>query len=138
MEVAASGPSYTVNTLEAFAARKECERFFILGTDSLREISAWKDYERLLSLSHFIVVTRPGMDFQRAWSEVPAAVKNQFQPDGNDLVHESSMRLIPSHVQGLDISATRIRTLLQKGQSIRYLVTESVRSYINERKLYRK
>lgn len=138
MEIAASGPSYTVNTLEAFSRKKDCETFFILGTDSLREISSWKDYERLLSLAHFIVVNRPGVDFRNTWSEVPSTVKNQFQPDGNDFVHESSTRLIPSHVQGLDISATRIRGLLQEGRSIRYLVTESVRSYIIERKLYRK
>ncbi len=138
MEIAASGPSYTVNTLETFSKKKGCETFFILGTDSLRDISSWKDYERLFSLAHFIVVNRPGADFRNAWSKVPVAVKNQFQPDGNYFVHESSKRLIPSRVHGLNISATRIRGLLQEGRSIRYLVTESVRSYIIERKLYRK
>ena len=138
MEIAASGPSYTVNTLEVFSRKKDCETFFILGTDSLREISSWKDYERLFSLAHFIVVNRPGVDFRSTWAEVPAAMKTKFKPDGNDFVHESSTRLIPSQVQGLNISATRIRGLVQEGRSIRYLVTESVRSYIIERKLYRK
>ncbi len=138
MEIAAPGPSYTVNTLEAFSKRKDCETFFILGTDSLREISSWKDYERLFSLAHFIVVNRPGVDFRNTWSEVPAAVKNQFKTDGDDFVHESSRRLIPSQVLGLNISATLIRGLLREGRSIRYLVTDSVRSYIIERKLYRK
>ncbi len=138
MEIAAPGPSYTVNTLEAFSKRKDCETFFILGTDSLREISAWKDYQRLFSLANFIIVTRPGLDFHLAWSEVPSALRNEFHSEDNHYVHESSTLLLPSNIHGLDISATRIRGLLQEGRSIRYLVTESVRSYIVERKLYRK
>ncbi len=138
IEIAASGPSYTVNTLETFSKKKDLEIFFILGTDSLKEISAWKDYQRLFLLANFIVVTRPGLDFRAAWSEVPAALRNEFHSEGNDFVHESSTHLIPSHIQGLNISATWIRDLLRKGKSVRYLVTESVRSYIIERKLYRK
>ena len=138
VEIAASGPSYTVNTLEAFSKKKDRETFFILGADSLREISSWKDYERLFCWRTLLWSTAREWTFGTRGREVPAAVKNKFQPDGNDFVHESSTRLIPSHVQGLDISATRIRGLLQEGRSIRYLVTESVRSYIIERKLYRK
>jgi nicotinate-nucleotide adenylyltransferase len=53
------------------------------------------------------------------------------------LLHSSSNRLIPTNVLGLDISATRIRGLLKAGHSIRYLVPESVRSYILEKELYR-
>ncbi len=138
MEITASGPSYTVNTLETFSKEKDIQTFFILGTDSLKEISAWKDYRRLFLLANFIVVTRPGLDFRTAWSEVPAALKKEFHSEGNDFVHESSTHLIPSNIQGLNISATWIRDLLREGKSVRYLVTESVRSYIIERKLYRK
>ncbi len=138
MEIASSGPSYTVNTLEAFSKRKDFEIFFILGTDSLKEISAWKDYPKLFSLANFIVVTRPGLDFQAAWSEVPVSLKKEFHFEAGDFIHESSRRLIPSTVQGLNISATMVRNLLHEGKSVRYLVTESVRSYIIERKLYRK
>jgi len=138
MEIAATGPSYTVNTLETLADKKEFDTFFILGTDSLREVSTWKGYERLFSLANFIVVTRPGIDFAAAWAEVPSHLRDQFQQQGDDLVHQGSKRLIQSNLQGLNISATRIRSLMHSGQSIRYLVTESVRSYIIDRKLYTK
>jgi len=138
MEIAATGPSYTVNTLETLSDKKEFDTFFILGTDSLREVSTWKDYERLFSLANFVVVTRPGIDFAAAWAEVPSHLRDQFQQQGDDFVHQSSKRLIQSNLQGLNISATRIRSLMHSGQSIRYLVTESVRSYIIDRKLYTK
>ncbi len=137
MEIAASGPSYTVDTLETLAEQGDCETFFILGTDSLREIHTWKDYERLFALSNFIAVTRPGSDFQSAWKELPNGLTKEFQKKTGHLLHSSSRRLIPSTVRGLDISATLIRQLLMSGRSIRYLVPDSVRSYITEKQLYR-
>lgn len=137
MEIAAKGPSYTVNTLEVFARRKNCETFFILGTDSLGQIHTWRDFQRLFSLSHFIAVTRPETDFQSAWEQVPQKLRLEFRKEGDQFLHSSSKRLIPSQVRGLDISATSIRKLVKNGASIRYLVPESVRSYILEKRLYR-
>ncbi len=87
MEIAAKGLSYTVKTLEVFADKEDCEPFFIMGTDSLREIRTWKDYERLFALAHFIVVTRPGTNFRDAWAELPAGTRAQFQDFGEYLIH---------------------------------------------------
>lgn len=137
MEIAAKGLSYTVKTLEVFARRKDIEPFFILGTDSLKEIHTWKDSERLFSLAHFIVVNRPGTDFRAAWKELPTKMLGQFREAGESLVHTSSTRVECAAVRGLDISSTRIRNLTRQGKSVRYLVTESVRSYMMEKKLYR-
>jgi nicotinate-nucleotide adenylyltransferase len=137
MEVVAAGKSYTVRTLEAVADKKDWETYFILGTDSLREIHTWKDYERLFTLAHFIVVTRPGMEFASAWAELPETTRSNFQQAGGYLLHAKSTRVFPAQVLGLDISSTRIRNLVREGKSVRYLVTERVRSYINSRNLYR-
>ncbi len=137
MEIMAKGPSFTVNTLEALRKQENCETFFILGTDSLREIHTWKDYQRLFSLSHFIAVTRPGSDFESAWEDLPERFRMNFSKKDDYLLHFSSRHLIPSTVRGLDISATQIRKLLRSGNSIRYLVRDSVRSYIMEKRLYR-
>ncbi|MFH1117356.1 MAG: nicotinate-nucleotide adenylyltransferase [Pseudomonadota bacterium] len=137
MEIAASGPSYTVDTLEAFAKQGDCETFFILGTDSLREIHTWKDYERLFALSHFITVTRPGADFRSTWKELPNGLRKEFREENGHFLHSSSRCLIPSTVLGLDISATRIREILKSGGSVRYLVPDSVLAYITKKRLYR-
>jgi len=136
MEISFQGPSYTVNTLEVFSKDPSLDPYFILGSDSLREIRTWKDYAKLFSLSHFIVVKRPGVDFETAWIEAPEALRTEFQDRGDYLLHSSSTRLIPSNVEGLNISSTMIRELSRAGRSIRYLVRESVRQYIIERKLY--
>jgi len=138
LEIASDdGPSYTVNTLEHFKQYPELDVFFIIGTDALGEIRVWKDYKRLFALSSFVVVGRPGTLFDAAWEAVPTEVRNEFQEEAGHLLHSSLNRLIPSPVTGLNVSATEIRSLRKKGQSIRYLVTEPVRSYIIEHNLYR-
>jgi nicotinate-nucleotide adenylyltransferase len=136
IEIGLEGPSYTVNTLEFFAGRSEDQIFFIMGTDSLKEIRAWKDYDRLFSLSHFIVVRRPRLPFESAWAGVPSEVRANFRWNGGHLVHASSTCLFPSEVTGLEISSTRIRALLREKRSIRYLVPNAVLLYIVENHLY--
>jgi nicotinate-nucleotide adenylyltransferase len=136
LEIGLEGPSYTVNTLEFFARTSTGRTFFIMGTDSLKEIQTWKDYDRLFSLSNFIVVKRPGVPFEIAWSGVPSVVRDQFLRQGDELVHYASTRLIPSQVCGLDISSTRIRALVKQQRSIRYLVPEPVLTYIKDNHLY--
>lgn len=136
VEIARQSTSYTVTTLESLKSKKQGRIFFILGTDSLREIYTWKDYQRLFQLSNFIVVSRPGTSFDSAWEAVPHSLRTQFTREEDHFVHETSTLLIPSEVVGLDVSATRIRALLKTGRSIRYLVTESVRSYIHRKNLY--
>jgi nicotinate-nucleotide adenylyltransferase len=136
MEINLQGPSFTVRTLEIFSQKEGIETFFILGTDSLREIHMWRECERIFSLSHFIVVTRPGTDFQSAWADVPRELREQFRDKGDHLVHSSSTRLLISPVKGLNISATQVRNLIRAGVSVRYLVPEPVRLHILEHGLY--
>jgi len=137
LELRMDGPSYTINTLRILK-KQNLKTHFIIGADSLKEISAWKDYDQLFSLSNFIVVKRPGVDFNTAWAKAPESLRRKFREDGDVLVHEESTTIVPSPVEGLNISSTRIRNLLKEGRSIRYLVTEAVHSYIIEHQLYGK
>jgi len=136
LEVEASGPSYTVDTLACLAEHTTRELFFIIGTDSLREIGTWKEYQRLFFLANFIVITRPGISFKKAWESVPGDLRGMFRREGADFHHKEGKLLLRSPVRGLNISATRVRELLRAGRSVRYLVPEPVRAYIYERGLY--
>ena len=58
------GTSYSVETVEYLLDKyrlENLELYFILGQDAFHAIRTWKDWERLLLLCHFAVMTRPGL-----------------------------------------------------------------------------
>jgi nicotinate-nucleotide adenylyltransferase len=63
-ELDAPDRRYTVDTVEHFqrVLGESTELFFIMGADSWAEITTWREWERLLTMINFIVVTRPGYE----------------------------------------------------------------------------
>ncbi len=53
------------------------------------------------------------------------------------IVHESLKPVYYIDVTPLDVSSTRIRKMIVKGESIKYLVVEAVESYISTKNIYR-
>jgi nicotinate-nucleotide adenylyltransferase len=135
------GKSYTIETLHLL--REEFgppgELYFILGMDAMLEIATWKNYRELFTLSHFMVMDRPGYDRDR----LGKLLKEQVHPDfkllstGNGFEHPSGYRVLIQATTLMDISGTRIRHLVRQGQSIRYLLPEAVRRFILKNNLYR-
>jgi nicotinate-nucleotide adenylyltransferase len=112
--------------------------YFILGLDAFLEISTWKDYRELFTLSHFVVLDRPGYDRDRLGELLRREVHEEFRPLAGEegFLHPSGYKVIFQATTLLDISATKIRRLVRQGQSIRYLLPEAVRRYIIINKLY--
>lgn len=98
-------PSYTINTL-AYLKEKHPQHEFaiIMGSDSLQNLDQWKNADQIMEDYTIYVYERPGF-----------AVKN-----------EKVKKLISLSAPLLEISATHIRELIQKGKSIRFLVPDSV------------
>ena len=119
IELDRAGPSYTIETLKALEQLYGTTRElgWIIGADSLIEYKIWKDFDEVLTRCVMIATTRPNYDLSR----VPPEVRNR-------------VRTFP--VTGVDISATVIRERIRKRLSIRYLVPETVRSYIHRHELY--
>jgi nicotinate-nucleotide adenylyltransferase len=133
------GKSYSIETLRHF--REEVgprgELFFILGMDSMLEIATWKDYRELFTLSHFVVLDRPGYDPGQLGEILKQQVHPDFKPlpDGG-FEHPSGYRVLFLATTLMDIAATRIRSLARQGKSMRYLLPEAVRRFILKNKLY--
>jgi len=63
LEVERGGPSYTVDTLEALAAREPGTAWiFLMGGDQLPGFPSWRRPERILELAALAVAPRPGAD----------------------------------------------------------------------------
>jgi len=111
-------PSYTVDTLLHLREKYPSYTFsIIMGADNLVHLHKWKNFEALLA--HYTLYVYPRGE------EMP----------GSPFDSHPNVRLFPAPL--LDISATYIREQIAKGQSIRYLVPDAARAYIEDRGLYR-
>lgn len=126
LEIQRKGYSYTVDTLkDMHELYPQHELYFITGADAFREIFTWREVQSVLSLSHFIGASRPGFD--------PHEFLEELKRDYPEFLPHMHLFDVPA----LAISSTDIRSRVKEGKSIRYLLPESVRLYIEETGLYR-
>lgn len=119
IELRRGGKSYSVETLATLRARhRRAQFFFILGADSYAELHRWREIARLARLCRFLVFARPGYE-----------LKNP-RLDGLGVC----ARRLTGHQCG--ISSTEIRARAAAGGSLRYLVPEAVRQYLERQRLY--
>lgn len=126
MELKRKGISYTIDTLKILKEQysNKNEIWMIIGADSFMEIEGWKDFGEITKICNFAVYSRPNftMDVLRAKAETMIKVSNV------------NIRFIKAPM--IDISSTEIRTRLNQGKSIRYMVPDSVEKYIMDKELF--
>jgi nicotinate-nucleotide adenylyltransferase len=140
IELSRPGKSYSIDTIRYFQERYQDDLFFILGGDAFVEIGTWKEFQNLFFLCHFIVMARPGSQKDPLSPQLPKALIPHFRYDPEEKVwiHLSGHRLYFKEISFLDISSTRVRELIEKGESVRYLIPAEVEAYIQKHGLYRK
>ncbi|UCB54726.1 MAG: nicotinate-nucleotide adenylyltransferase [Thiotrichales bacterium] len=123
-ELQREGHSYMVDTLESlredFPEQSVC---LILGMDAFLGLQQWHQWQRLPGLCNIVVTRRPGFELDDAFIG-----KQPFAPATtvSELTQEGNGRFLLQSVTQLDISASTIRALLVKGQSVRYLLPDEV------------
>jgi nicotinate-nucleotide adenylyltransferase len=139
IEVSRPGKSYSIDTIRYFREKHRDSLFFILGRDAFVEIETWREFQNLFSLCHFIVMTRPGSQKDTLSPQVPGALTPifQYEPEQKAWTHISGNRLYLKEISFLDISSTKVRELIEKGESVRYLIPAEVEGYIRKHGLYR-
>ena len=125
MELKRTGLSYTLDTMNELYKTfgNSTELFFIIGADSLADLSKWYEAKTLVEKCHFIATTRQGVDVDFS------AVENYFGAIAKEHIHRVT-------TPGLEISSTDIREKVRRGRSIKYLVPEAVEEYILREDLY--
>lgn len=143
IEVKRGGKSYTIDTIEALLPlHPGAELFFITGLDSFLDIETWKEWERLLSLCSFVVLSRPGYSFvdlakigflTQAEQELASLDRRETE---QAVVKSGGIRVFLERISLYDISSTDIRTRIHQARTVKYHLPESVEHYIIENKLY--
>jgi nicotinate-nucleotide adenylyltransferase len=135
------GKSYSVATIEDFLEKylSNLELYMILGQDAFHAIKTWRDWEKLLLLCNFVIMTRPGYINQGLTGIVPPDFAAQFKYDERVKGFRSPAGhvLFFREVTFLDISASDIRQRVNQEKSIKYLVPDAVRRYIAKNGMYK-
>ncbi len=114
IEFERNGRSFTIDTIEILKANyPHFDFYFIIGGDMIEDLPNWHRIDELSDLISFIGVNRPGYD-----------------PDKER--YKVSLIDVPQ----IDVSSSEIRKDLNLGRSGRYLLPESVRTFIEEKGLY--
>ncbi|MBE0429583.1 MAG: nicotinate-nucleotide adenylyltransferase [Thermoleophilia bacterium] len=116
-------PSYTVDTVRHFVSMSpDAQIYFITGSDAILEILDWKDPKELLEMATLIAASRPGYPLDRFAEQM-------------ELIRQG--RVLVLEIPAIGVSSTMIRERVAKNRSVRYLVPEAVRGFIEEKGLYR-
>jgi len=145
VEIRRRGRSYTIDTIKRLRRDfKGAEFYLILGIDAFLDMPKWKGPEEIMSLTNIVIISRPGFRFiDLASSPYLEGIQKKALRELDNakramLSYPLSMdkEAILCIVTGLGISASHIRALIRGGSSIRYLLPESVKSYIISNNLY--
>jgi nicotinate-nucleotide adenylyltransferase len=118
------GPSFTADTLRLLAyEHPSTQLFFIMGSDSLRDLPNWHEPGCITEEARLVVALRPAvsLDLESVFREVPGA--------------RGRVNIV--EIPGIGVSSRDIRHRVQAGNPISYLVLREVEQYILSRGLYR-
>lgn len=115
-ELRRRGPSFTIDTVRSFAARWGERPVLLVGGDALLDLHTWREADALLQEARVVAYARPGATAAAARAR---ALRVTYHADV----------LSP-------VASRELRRLARAGTSLRYLVPEPVRRYIEAHGLY--
>ena len=121
-EINNDGVSYSYNTVKYFSELYKNEKiYFIIGTDRAKDLKKWYNIGELAKLVTFIFVARDEEDLYKV-------------VEGDVFYKSINYEIMKSPV--IEISSSLIRKNLKNKKSIKYMITDECRSYIEELGLY--
>jgi nicotinate-nucleotide adenylyltransferase len=139
-EAESPAPSYTVDTLTRLRDELGPKQgiCLLLGADAFASLATWSRWERLFDLAHVAVASRASQSFDP--DALPPALAAEYGKRYREtpacLTEAASGCVVHFAMSALDISASRIRRLLARGASPRYLLPDTVLDYIASNRLY--
>jgi nicotinate-nucleotide adenylyltransferase len=123
VEIDRDGPSYTSATLrQLHTAQPDDEHVLILGGDQAAALPEWHEPEQVLELAQVAVVERSN------WSRNAVGIR-VGRLKGAERIRYLDMPVI-------QVSSSSIRRRIAAGLPIRYLVPDTVASFIDSKDLY--
>ena len=131
VETERSGPSYTIDTVASLreSLPEGTKLSWVIGADMLGDLPSWYRVGELLDRVDLVVAVRP------PWQErIDGILDALAETLGAERVERIRSGVVPTPL--IDISSTEVRRRVSEGGSIRFLVPEAVRAYIEQNSLY--
>jgi nicotinate-nucleotide adenylyltransferase len=139
-EAESPAPSYTVDTLTHLRDQLGPRQglCLLLGADAFASLATWSRWQHLFELSHIAVASRASQSFDP--DALPPALAAEYGKRHREspacLTESAAGCIVHFAMSALDISASRIRRMLARGASPRYLLPDTVLDYIAPNRLY--
>ena len=140
MEIEVPNRPYTVETLTRLnELLPDAQLFFVMGSDSWRDIRTWREWEKVLELTNHIVVTRPG--FEISSDHVTEGIRDRIvdfrgQTDLN-IEDNAERKIYFTDTVNLEISASEIRKKIRENDDDwRDDLTLEVAKYVEKYQIY--
>jgi len=140
IEIEVPHKPYTVETLGRLnELLPNATLFFVMGADSWRDIRTWREWEKVLTLTNHIVVTRPGYELSRdhLTEEISERIVDVRGRTDSTFEYRGDSRIYFTNIVNIDISASEIRKKIGEGnEDWRDDVTLEVANYIEKYQIY--
>ncbi len=140
LELMRPGGSYSHDTLVSLRARvgNSPPLCLLVGGDAFTGFLDWYRPAEILELAHLVVMRRPGSASTAGLDPGLLRLYGERGCDGPDALAASPAgRILMQDVTQIDISSTRVRQLIRRGLSPRYLLPDDVLAIIEREGLYR-
>lgn len=118
VEASLPEPSYTIHTVEYLKKKyPETVFYWCIGEDSLVNFTSWYKWQNILKQVSLLVASRPDVDKKK-----PASISS------------SNIKWVDH--EPVNISSTRLRDKLKKGEKTDFLLPPKVMAYIKKNNLY--
>lgn len=137
-EIQREGKSYSILTVKEYLKEFSSEELFlVIGLDEFYQLHKWHQFEELLSLTNFLVISRPGNMLPFSKEDLPEPMRPFVSAIDRTFIALTTDRYVEFlKVPGLDIAATDIRKYLRTGRSVDKFLDHGVQDYIKEKELY--
>ena len=136
-EVVRGGQTYTVDTLEALRHELGSDVMLVLivGSDQLRNLATWRNWQRLFDLAHIAATQRERITLE----DLPPEVEAEVASRGRDALPDAPAgSVVFFRMPAVAVSATGLRAQLAAGERPDALSPPAVLDYIQSHRLYRR
>lgn len=134
LELRAEKTSYTIHTINRVRERlgEDIGLYFLMGTDSWREIETWKDHRELLARCNVVLLPRHGS----AGLDGPGVPVTEVRDRAPLSAASGDPSVFILRTGEVTVSSTSVRERASRGESLEGLVPGAVEGYLRKQGLY--